>query len=87
MRVFQEFATLDLISRGRAEIVVGRGSSVEAYPLFGFDLADYDALFTEKLELLLAIRQQARINWSGRFRAPLRGKASTPVPSRPLLPV
>jgi probable LLM family oxidoreductase len=87
VRVFQEFATLDLISRGRAEIVVGRGSSVEAYPLFGFDMADYDALFAEKLELLLAIRQQAKISWSGRFRAPLRGQGIYPRPQQAQLPV
>jgi probable LLM family oxidoreductase len=87
VRVFQEFATLDLISRGRAEIVVGRGSSVEAYPLFGFDMADYDALFTEKLELLLAIRERAKVNWSGRFRAPLRDQGIYPRPQQAQLPV
>src|SRR5712671_7005958 len=73
VRVFQQFATLDLISRGRAEMVVGRGSSIEAFPLFGFDLNDYDALFAEKLELLLRIRDQERVHWSGEFRPPLTG--------------
>lgn len=86
VRVFQEFATLDLISRGRAEMVVGRGSSVEAYPLFGFDLNDYDALFAEKLDLLLEIRKQARIDWAGHFRAPLRGQDTYPRPQQPVLP-
>src|SRR5260221_1500099 len=74
VRVFQQFATLDLISRGRAEMVVGRGSSIEAFPLFGFDLNDYDALFAEKLELLLRIRDQERVHWSGEFRPPLTGQ-------------
>src|SRR4030081_3115639 len=74
VRVFQEFATLDLISEGRAEIVIGRGSFVEAYPLFGLRIEDYDALFAEKLDLLLRIRQQTAVRWSGRFRAPLTGQ-------------
>ena len=87
VRVFQEFATLDLIARGRAELVVGRGSSVEAYPLFGFDLQGYDALFAEKLDLLLAIRAQAEIRWSGRFRAPLTGQGVYPRPHQALLPI
>jgi probable LLM family oxidoreductase len=87
VRVFQEFATLDLISRGRAEMVVGRGSSIEAYPLFGFDLNDYDALFAEKLDLLLAIRENANIEWSGKFRAPLRGQGVYPRPHQAVLPV
>ena len=81
VRVFQSFATLDLVSKGRAELVVGRGSSVEAYPLFGFDLDDYDALFTEKLGLLLQIREKEFVTWSGKFRAPL---ANLPVYPRPL---
>src|SRR5881296_3546850 len=68
VRVFQEFATLDLLSQGRAEMVVGRGSSIEAFPLFGFRLEDYDALFAEKLELLLEIRDEEHVHWSGRFR-------------------
>jgi probable LLM family oxidoreductase len=87
VRVFQEFATLDLISRGRAEMVVGRGSSIEAYPLFGFDLNDYDALFAEKLDLLLAIRAKAKIDWAGKFRAPLRGQGVYPRPQQPQLPI
>lgn len=87
VRVFQEFATLDLIARGRAEMVVGRGSSIEAYPLFGFDLKDYDALFAEKLDLLLAIRERASIDWMGKFRAPLSGQGIYPRPQQPVLPV
>src|ERR1700761_9374518 len=71
VRVYQSFATLDLISKGRAELVVGRGSSIEAYPLFGFNLNDYDALFKEKLDLLLQIRNNEFVTWSGRFRAPM----------------
>src|SRR3954454_8533187 len=72
VRVYQSFATLDLISKGRAEMVVGRGSSVEAYPLFGYNLDDYDALFKEKLNLLLKIRDQEFVTWSGEFRAPIK---------------
>jgi probable LLM family oxidoreductase len=87
VRVFQEFATLDLISRGRAEIVVGRGSSVDAYPLFGFDLRDYDVLFLEKLELLLKIREQPNIKWQGRFRPSLNGEGVFPRPHQTTLPV
>jgi probable LLM family oxidoreductase len=87
VRVFQEFATLDLISRGRAEMVVGRGSSIEAYPLFGFDLNDYDALFAEKLDLLLTIREHTNIDWSGKFRAPLRAQAVYPRPQQAVLPI
>ena len=68
VRVFQSFATLDLISKGRAEMVVGRGSFTEAFPLFGFNLHDYDALFSEKLELLLNIQKNEIVNWSGKFR-------------------
>src|SRR5213593_4004468 len=71
VRLFQEFATLDLLSRGRAEMVVGRGSSIEAFPLFGYDLEDYDALFAEKLELLLKIRENEQVTWSGKFRPAL----------------
>src|ERR1700761_6021709 len=87
VRVFQNFATLDIISKGRAEIVAGRGSFVEAYPLFGLNLEDYDALFAEKLELLLQIRDQETITWSGRFRAPLLEQAIYPRPVQPVLPV
>ena len=72
VRVFQEFATLDLISRGRAEIVAGRGSFVESYPLFGLRLEDYDSLFAEKLELLLKIRESTKVHWSGKYRAALK---------------
>ncbi|TGE04943.1 LLM class flavin-dependent oxidoreductase [Hymenobacter fodinae] len=87
VRVFQEFATLDLVSQGRAEMVVGRGSSIEAFPLFGFDLDDYDALFTEKLELLLAIRDQERVHWHGKFRPALTGQGIYPRPMQAQLPV
>src|ERR1043165_8703087 len=78
VRVFQNFATLDLISGGRAEMVVGRGSSIEAFPLFGFDLNDYDELFAEKLELLLKIRDNEFVTWQGEHRAPLRDQAVYP---------
>src|ERR1700726_993907 len=87
VRVFQEFATLDLISHGRAEIVAGRGSSVEAFPLFGFDLDDYDSLFSEKLELLLKIRENIRVHWTGRHRATLTGQAIYPRPLQDPLPI
>ena len=80
VRVFQEFATLDLISRGRAEIVAGRGSFVESYPLFGLRLEDYDSLFAEKLELLLKIRESTKVHWSGRHRAALTGQGIYPRP-------
>lgn len=87
VRVFQQFATLDLISKGRAEIVAGRGSFTEAYPLFGLDLQDYDALFTEKLDLLLNIREQTQVHWSGKFRAPLTGQGVYPRPLQRPLPI
>jgi len=87
VRVFQSFATLDLISKGRAELVVGRGSSVEAYPLFGFSLNDYDALFREKLDLLLKIRDDEFVSWSGRFRAALDNLPVYPRPLQEKLPV
>ncbi len=87
MRVFQNFATLDLISRGRAELVAGRGSFIEAFPLFGFHLEDYDELFSEKLELLLKIRDSESVTWSGKFRAPLRDQAVYPRPYQERLPV
>src|SRR3978361_1842230 len=70
VRIFQEFATLDLLSKGRAEMIVGRGSSIEAFPLFGFRLEDYDALFEEKLELLLTIREHEHVHWTGKYRPP-----------------
>ena len=87
VRVFQEFATLDLLSNGRAEIVAGRGSFVEAYPLFGLELKDYDSLFAEKLELLLQLREQTEVHWSGKHRAPLTGQAVYPRPLQTPLPV
>ena len=87
VRVFQEFATLDLISHGRAEIVAGRGSLVESYPLFGFDLEDYDSLFSEKLDLLLKIRENTHVHWSGKHRAPLTGQAVYPRPLQNRLPI
>jgi probable LLM family oxidoreductase len=87
VRVFQEFATLDLISNGRAEIVAGRGSFVEAYPLFGLQLEDYDSLFEEKLDLLLAIRENTHVTWSGKHRAPLTGQAIYPRPLQNPLPI
>jgi len=87
VRLFQEYATLDLLSRGRAEMVVGRGSSIEAFPLFGFDLEDYDALFAEKLELLLKIRENERVHWSGTFRPALTGQGVYPRPLQDPLPI
>ena len=87
VRIFQEFATLDLISHGRAEIVAGRGSSVEAFPLFGLDLNDYDSLFSEKLDLLLTIRENIHVNWSGKHRPPLTGQAVYPRPLQNPLPI
>src|SRR5450432_1320600 len=87
VRVFQEFATLDLISHGRAEIVAGRGSFVESYPLFGLKLEDYDSLFAEKLDLLLKIRANTEVHWSGKHRAALTGQAIYPRPLQNPLPV
>jgi probable LLM family oxidoreductase len=87
VRVFQEFATLDLISKGRAEIVAGRGSFVESYPLFGLKLEDYDSLFAEKLDLLLAIRDSTHVTWSGQHRAPLTGQGVYPRPQQDSLPI
>ena len=87
VRVFQNYATLDLISSGRAEMVVGRGSFSESLPLFGFQFEDYDALFKEKLELLLQIRKEEVISWSGRFRAPLQNQRITPRPCQKKIPV
>src|SRR6266480_3978929 len=81
VRLFQQFATLDLLSAGRAEMVVGRGSSIEAFPLFGFDLNDYDELFAEKLDLLLNIRSNEFVTWRGKYRPPL---SNLPVYPRPL---
>jgi probable LLM family oxidoreductase len=87
VRVFEEFATLDLLSGGRAEIMAGRGSFTESFPLFGFDLDDYDELFAEKLELLLALRASERVTWSGRHRPALRDAAVYPRPLQDPLPV
>ncbi len=87
VRVFQEFATVDLISGGRAEIMAGRGSFVESFPVFGYDLADYDSLFSEKLELLLELRKAERVTWSGRHRAALDGVGIYPRPVQDPLPV
>ncbi|WP_210515520.1 LLM class flavin-dependent oxidoreductase [Hymenobacter terricola] len=87
VRVFQQFATLDLISQGRAEMVVGRGSSIEAFPLFGFDLEDYDELFAEKLGLLLTVRDHEKVQWSGKFRPALQGQGVYPRPVQPQLPI
>jgi len=87
VRVFQNFSTIDLISKGRAEIVVGRGSFVDSFPLFGYNLNDYDAIFTEKLELLLKIRANEVVSWSGIFRPPLREQGIYPRPLQNPLPI
>jgi probable LLM family oxidoreductase len=87
VRVFQEFATLDLISGGRAEIVAGRGSFIESFPLFGLKLEDYDDLFAEKLELLLQLREETYVRWSGKFRPALTGQGVFPRPMQAKLPV
>lgn len=87
VRVFQNFATLDLISRGRAEMVVGRGSFTESFPLFGLRLEDYDSLFAENLELLLKIRENEHVSWSGKHRAPLTGQGVYPRPLQDPLPI
>src|SRR5205807_7460468 len=87
VRVFQQFAHVDLLSGGRAEIMAGRGSFIESFPLFGYDLDDYDELFAEKLELLLKIRDTERVTWSGRFRAPLNDAIVWPRPVQNPLPV
>lgn len=84
VRVFQQYSTVDLLSSGRAELLVGRGSFIESFPLFGYDLGDYESLFTEKLDLLLAIRDSERVTWSGRHRAALDDQAVYPRPERPL---
>ncbi|MFN2566750.1 MAG: LLM class flavin-dependent oxidoreductase [Gemmatimonadaceae bacterium] len=87
VRVFQEFATLDLLSGGRAEIMAGRGSFIESFPLFGYDLDDYDELFSEKLELLLKMRESVRVTWSGKHRPPLKELAVYPRPLQEPLPI
>jgi probable LLM family oxidoreductase len=87
VRVFQEFATLDLLSKGRAEMVVGRGSFVEAFPLFGLQLDEYDSLFAEKLDLLLKIRDNEHVHWSGKYRPTLTGQGIYPRPLQNPLPI
>ena len=87
VRVFEEFATVDLISGGRAEIMAGRGSFTESFPLFGYDLDDYDELFSEKLQLLLDLRASESVTWSGRHRAPLHEQGVWPRPVQDPLPV
>ncbi|WP_375390284.1 LLM class flavin-dependent oxidoreductase, partial [uncultured Amnibacterium sp.] len=87
VRVFQQFATLDLISGGRIDLVVGRGSFTEAFPLFGLDLADYDSLFEEKLDLLLRLRDSVEVTWSGRHRPPLNHQSVYPRPLQDPLPI
>src|SRR5256885_108466 len=87
VRVFQQFATLDLISQGRAEMVVGRGSFIDAFALFGLDLSDYDTLFAEKLELLLKLRANEHIEWSGKHRPPLTGQGVYPRPLQDPFPI
>jgi probable LLM family oxidoreductase len=87
VRLFQEFATLDLLSAGRAEMVVGRGSFIDAFPLFGLELDDYDSLFSEKLELLLKIRENEHVHWSGKHRAALTGQGVYPRPVQDPLPI
>lgn len=87
VRVFQQFATLDLISQGRAEIMAGRGSFIESFPLFGYNLDDYDELFVEKLDLLLNINKSEIVDWKGQFRAPIRHQGVYPRPLQQSLPV
>src|SRR5882757_4911945 len=87
VRVFQNFATLDLISQGRAEMVVGRGSFTDSFPLFGYRLEDYDSLFAEKLDLLLKIRENEHVTWSGKHRAALKGQGVYPRPVQNPLPI
>jgi alkanesulfonate monooxygenase SsuD/methylene tetrahydromethanopterin reductase-like flavin-dependent oxidoreductase (luciferase family) len=87
VRVFQSFATLDLLSAGRVEMVVGRGSFIESFPLFGLKLEDYDSLFAEKLDLLLKIRENENVHWTGQHRAPLTGQGVYPRPMQEPLPL
>ncbi|MBB3607155.1 LLM class flavin-dependent oxidoreductase [Rhizobium sp. BK602] len=87
VRVFQQFSTLDLLSGGRAEIMAGRGSFIESFPLFGYNLEDYDQLFEEKLDLLLAIRDGEQVNWTGEMRAPINGRGVYPRPLQDPLPI
>src|SRR6202044_3094348 len=87
VRVFQDFATLDLISQGRAEIIVGRGSFIESYPLFGFDMKHYDELFLEKLQLLIKLREETYVHWEGKHRSALTGQGVFPRPAQKVLPI
>ncbi len=87
VRTFQNFATVDLLSGGRAEIIAGRGSFIESFPLFGYDLEDYDELFIEKLQLLLAINQNEVVSWKGKHRAAIIEKGVYPRPAQPQLPI
>ncbi len=87
VRVFQQYATVDLLSKGRAEIMAGRGSFIESFPLFGYDLDDYDKLFEEKLDLLMKLRDNEKVSWSGETRAPIPGLAVYPRPLQNPLPL
>ena len=87
VRVFQDFATVDLLSGGRAEIMAGRGSFIESFPLFGYDLEDYDELFAEKLELLIALQKSERVRWSGRFRPAINDLGVYPRPVQGEIPI
>lgn len=87
VRVFQQFATLDLLSSGRAEIMAGRGSFIESFPLFGYDLGDYDTLFAEKLDLLLKLRDSERVTWEGTLRASIHDRGIYPRPYQEKLPI
>lgn len=87
VRVYQQFSTLDLLSKGRAEIMVGRGSFIESFPLFGYDLNNYDELFAEKLDLLLTLRENETVNWSGKYRPSIPGRNVYPQPIQSPLPV
>ena len=87
VRVFQDFSTVDALSNGRAEIMAGRGSFIESFPLFGQDLKDYDELFDEKLDLLLKIRESELVNWSGKHRPAIQNRGVYPRPVQELLPV
>lgn len=87
VRVFQDFAELDLLSDGRAEIMAGRGSFIESFPLFGYDLGDYDALFDEKLRLLLAVNENSTVNWKGKLRPSIENRGVYPRPLQPKLPI
>src|SRR5450432_2615483 len=87
VRVFQDFATVDLLSGGRAEIMAGRGSFIESFPLFGYDLGDYDELFSEKLELLLKLNESEKITWKGKHRPPIENLSVHPRPLQEPLPV